>query len=347
LGLSARLGTRRLLKMKEERELEYIRKGVERMQPAKDFAMLRDFERQGKSPPKKSAVLSALRALQTRIATLTHENETLNLQINSNNSKLQSNVLEMQAKYEESKTRVQQLLQESDEHNKILKNTESERRIKENRIRMLENENMKLRTRLQTLSLEIEEYKLRTEDRIEKIADEVLDAKARANSMENASMQELNSKLKGLQKAFVNLNQKCKGQKKIRKTLQKKQRKASKELNELVRENMELKDHILATSPRKPRKKKSKKKRLRPWITGNNKTFNVPAKVSKKLRKKNMKPKKKKKGKGKKKKKVVKMPQICFGKEEIISCEEKLSRRRVPARKKLEDVVFAVDTCEP
>eukprot|EP00493_Phyllostaurus_siculus_P000054 UN00054 len=95
------------------------------MQPSKDFAMLRDFEPTQKSPPKKSAVLSALRALQTRIAALTHENENLNAQIHSNNSKLGGELLEIQAKYEESKKRVHQLLMQSDEHNKILKNTES------------------------------------------------------------------------------------------------------------------------------------------------------------------------------------------------------------------------------
>jgi len=43
LGLSARLNVRRLLKLKEEQELEYIRKGVERMQPSKDFAMPKRF----------------------------------------------------------------------------------------------------------------------------------------------------------------------------------------------------------------------------------------------------------------------------------------------------------------
>jgi len=232
----------------------------------------------------------------------------------------ENDVIEVQMKYEESKKRVHQLLQQSDEHSHILKHAESERQRKEDQIRLLENKNLKLKSRLQTLTIQIEEYKLQAEDRISKIADEVSESKARANALENQSMQDLNCKLKSLQRAFVDLSDRCKGEKGIRKKLVKKQTQRKKKLDELTKENMILKDHILATSPRKKRKK-LKKKRVRPWIPGNKTTFSVPAKVSKKLRKKNMKPKKKK-GKSKRgRRKVVKMPRICFGEEEIIGDE--------------------------
>jgi len=163
--------------------------------------------------------------------------------------------------------------------------------------------------------------------RIDFLEAEKEELRQRVELTNSGSFKELYVKLKKLQTAFfelnhecTQLNEECNGQTKIRKKLQKKQKRAKSVIKSLQKENMDLKTTILA-SPLKTRNKK-RKSRVKPWISSkNSRTYSVPATVSRKIRenqemmkvsKRKIKKSKKRKIKKKKKSSRIKIPQITY-----------------------------------
>merc|ERR1719361_570301 len=158
------------------------------------------------------------------------------------------------------------------------------------------------------------------------------------NSLLSARVESISCEYEEYQRtAALKLANVCNGQSRLRKKLQAKHAEAKSLIRDLQKENGRLKTHILATSPRKTRKKLKKRKRKtkKPWLIGTGrKTYSVPGTVSRKMREQTQLLKtKKKKRKTKRKKKVVKVPQIENGSvsssaNEVLQVLSPLARRR-------------------